>query len=152
MSLDYTIRMELQWNFGGIQVDNFQWNKGGHLGNVATLALGSWPRQGLANVCAKRKPGSYISCSPKCKRVWGNEPPHSQMNYHFGSWSPNFKNFGIPKLGVPIQNDIWVLAPWSGIEYKGEGGGFPRVRTVVSLVSLCLLMACPCTNNALVMH
>jgi hypothetical protein len=27
--------------------------------------------------------------------------------------------------------------------YMGEGGGFPRFRAVVSLVSLELLMACP---------
>jgi len=25
---------------------------------------------------------------PKCKRVWGNEPTHSQVDSHFGSWSP----------------------------------------------------------------
>jgi hypothetical protein len=28
--------------------------------------------------------------------------------------SPNFKNFGTPNLGVPWQDDIWVLAPWLG--------------------------------------
>jgi len=27
--------------------------------------------------------------------------------------------------------------------YMGEGGGFPRIRAVVSLMSLELLMACP---------
>jgi len=31
----------------------------------------------------------------------------------------------------------------------GEGGGFPRVRAVVSLVSLELPMACPSTKVAL---
>jgi len=30
------------------------------------------------------------------------------------------------------------------IYYKGEGGGFPQVQAVMSLVSLCLLMAHPC--------
>jgi hypothetical protein len=30
----------------------------------------------------------------------------------------------------------------------GEGGGFPQVRAVVSLVSLELLMACPNTKGA----
>jgi hypothetical protein len=38
------------------------------------------------------------------------------------------------------------------IYYKGEGGGFPQVRAVVSLVSLNLPVACPNTKNALVMH
>jgi hypothetical protein len=47
---------------------------------VATLALDSRPKQGFAKVWAKREPQSPISCSRKCKRVWGNEPPHSQMN------------------------------------------------------------------------
>jgi hypothetical protein len=32
------------------------------------------------------------------------------------------------------------------IYYKGEGGGFPRVRVVVSLVNPCLLMTRPCTK------
>jgi hypothetical protein len=30
----------------------------------------------------------------------------------------------------------------------GEGGGFPRVQAVVSLVSLGLPMACPSTKGA----
>jgi hypothetical protein len=31
----------------------------------------------------------------------------------------------------------------------GEGGGFPRVRAVVSLMNLGLLVACPSTKGAL---
>jgi hypothetical protein len=31
--------------------------------------------------------------------------------------------------------------------YKGEGGGFPRVRAVVSQVSPSLLVACPNTKR-----
>jgi hypothetical protein len=42
----------------------------------------------------KSEPKSHISCSQECKRVWGNEPSHSQMNSHFGNWSPN----GLPNL------------------------------------------------------
>jgi len=33
--------------------------------------------------------------------------------------------------------------------YMVEGGGFPRVRAVVSLVNLKLPMACPSTKGAL---
>jgi len=33
--------------------------------------------------------------------------------------------------------------------YMGEGGGFPRIRTVVSFVSPELLVACPSTKSAL---
>jgi hypothetical protein len=36
--------------------------------------------------------------------------------------------------------------------YKGEGGGFPQVQAVVSLVSLCMHVACPCMKNAPTMH
>jgi hypothetical protein len=38
------------------------------------------------------------------------------------------------------------------IYYKGEGGGFPKVRAVMSLVSPNLPMACPSTKSALTMH
>jgi hypothetical protein len=44
-------------------------------------SLGSGPRG---------KPKSHISCSRECKRLWGNEPSHSQVNSHVGSWSPKF--------------------------------------------------------------
>jgi hypothetical protein len=39
--------------------------------------------------------------------------------------------------------------------YKGEGGGFPRVWAVVSLVSLmnpCMHVVHPCTKNVPIMH
>jgi len=48
--------------------------------NVATLALGSQPRQGLTRLWTKRE-------SREWKKVWGNEPSHSQGSFHFGSWS-----------------------------------------------------------------
>ncbi len=35
--------------------------------------------------------------------------------------SPNFKNFETPNLEVPRQNDIWMLAPWPGIENTIKG-------------------------------
>ncbi len=74
----------------------------------ATLALGSGsrPREGLAKVWAKSEPGSHISCSWECKRVGGNEPPHPQMNSHFGSWTPNgLPNFQRAILGVKTH---WI--------------------------------------------
>jgi hypothetical protein len=36
--------------------------------------------------------------------------------------------------------------------YKGEGGGFPQVQAVVSLVNLCLFVVHLCNENALTMH
>jgi len=38
------------------------------------------------------------------------------------------------------------------VYYKGEGGGFPQVQAVVSLVSPSLLVACPSTKSATIMH
>jgi hypothetical protein len=36
--------------------------------------------------------------------------------------------------------------------YKGEGGGFPQLQAVVSFVSVCLLVTCPCIKSAPIMH
>ncbi len=38
------------------------------------------------------------------------------------------------------------------VYYKGEGGGFPQVRAVVSLVSSSFPVVCPSTKNVLTMH
>jgi len=38
------------------------------------------------------------------------------------------------------------------VYYKGEGGGFPQVRAVVSLVSPNLPVAHPSTKSAQTMH
>jgi hypothetical protein len=88
-----------------------------HKQRVATLALGSQPRQGLAKVRAKNELGSFISCSWECKRVWGNEPPHSQVSSHFGRWSPN----GLPNLqrviaGVKLIGLRSYLYHWKALE------------------------------------
>jgi hypothetical protein len=37
-------------------------------------------------------------------------------------------------------------------DYKGEGGGFPQVRALVSLMSPCLPMVRPCTKSVLILH
>jgi hypothetical protein len=54
---------------------------------VATLTLGSQPRQGIARLCAKRKTHESHHMLPGVQRVWGNEPSHSQVNSNVGSWS-----------------------------------------------------------------
>jgi hypothetical protein len=59
----------------------------------------------VARLQAKRKPGSHITYSRECKKVWGSEPSHSQSNSHFVRWSPG----GLPKL----QRAIWgVKTQW----------------------------------------
>jgi len=57
--------------------------------------------------------------------------------------------FGSPKTKCHL--DVGLVEKHK-VYYKGEGGGFPQVRAVVSLVSLSLLVARPNTKSALVMH
>jgi hypothetical protein len=54
-------------------------------------------------------------------------------------------------LGVMGQNGHLDVVPveWRRVYYMGEGGGFPRIRVVVSQVSPELLVACPNTKGAL---
>jgi hypothetical protein len=56
----------------------------------ATLALGLWPRQGVARLWAKRENWKSHHMLSRVQRVWGNEPSHSQVNSHVGSWSPKW--------------------------------------------------------------
>jgi hypothetical protein len=51
--------------------------------------------------------------------------------------SVNRDNFGTPPWESREKNHLDVPSAWSCREYyKGEGGGFPRVRAVVCHVSL----------------
>ncbi len=64
------------------------------------------------------------------------------------SWESQLWEFQDSHLGIPEQNDIWVLVSWLSTEYiiRGEGGGFPQVQAVVSLVNLCLPVVSMCTK------
>jgi hypothetical protein len=57
---------------------------------VATLTLGSWPRQGVKRLWAKRKTRESHHLLPGVQRMWENEPSHTQVNSHCGSWSPKW--------------------------------------------------------------
>jgi hypothetical protein len=56
---------------------------------------------------------------------------------------------GLP-LGSPETNNHLDVAPveWHRVYYMGEGGGFLRVRAVVSQVSPELPVVCPSTKGA----
>jgi len=61
-------------------------------------------------------------------------------------------------LGFPLGNpgtkchlDVGLVERHK-VYYKGEGGGFPQARAVVSLVNLSLLVVRPNTKNAPTMH
>jgi hypothetical protein len=70
------------------------------------------------------------------------------------SWESQLWEFQDSQVGVLGQNDIWVLISWPNTKYtiKGEGGGLPQVRAVVSFVSLCLPMIRPSTKSAITTH
>jgi hypothetical protein len=78
---------------------------------------------------------------------------------HAKLWGP--KVAGIPTVGIsglPFGSpetkchlDDGPMANHN-VYYKGEGGGFPQVWAVVSLVSLSLPMAYLNTKNASIMH
>jgi hypothetical protein len=57
---------------------------------VATLTLGLGLRQGVARLRAKRRTRESHHMLPGVQRVWGNEPSHSQVKSHVGSWSPKW--------------------------------------------------------------
>jgi len=78
------------------------------------------------------------------------------LNWRFAHklWAPKvvgILTMGISGLSFGVPETKWHLgaSPVAKhkIYYKGEGGGFPQVRTVVSLVSSCLLVVRPCTKG-----
>jgi hypothetical protein len=58
---------------------------------------------------------------------------------------------GISGPGTKCHLDVGLMERHK-VYYKGEGGGFPQVRAVVSLVSPSLPMARPSTKGAQTMH
>jgi len=85
--------------------------------------------------------------------------PHFNRRFAHKLWGP--KVTGVPTLGI-----LWV--PFGNLEtkchldvslvekhrvyYKGEGGGFPQVRVVLSLVNLSLPVAHLSTKSVPTMH
>jgi hypothetical protein len=69
------------------------------------------------------------------------------------AWIPILGILGLP-LGSPGTKWHLVvgLVTKHKVYYKGEGGGFPQVQTMVSLVNLCLPVAHPCTKSAPTVH
>jgi hypothetical protein len=67
--------------------------------------------------------------------------------------SPNFGNFRTPIWQSQDKMHLDVgLVERHIVYYQGEGGGFPQVRTMVSLVNLSLLVARLNTKSAPTMH
>ncbi len=57
--------------------------------------------------------------------------------------------FGTP--GTKCHLDVGLMERHI-VYYKGEGGGFPQVQVVMSLVSLSLPVACLSINSVPIIH
>jgi hypothetical protein len=72
---------------------------------------------------------------------------------HAKLWGP--KVAGVPMLaisaGIKRHLDVGLMGRHR-VYYKGEGGDFPQVRPVMSLVSLSLPVVCSNTKSAQTMH
>jgi hypothetical protein len=116
-----------------------------------------WPKKRLGVKLTVWLPTSKSRESTwfRCVQVMCNSKKVINEGYSFASnlisirglhaklWAP--KVTGIPivgisglHLGVLGQNVIWMWASWfkDRVYYKGEGGGFPQVQAVLSLMSL----------------
>jgi hypothetical protein len=89
---------------------------------VATLALGSWPKQGLARLRAKREAHESHHMLLGVQKVWGSEPSYS----HCGSSSPK-----------------WTFES-SDSDYKGQNPSVWKVFYIIGNLSKhkCLKWAC----------
>ncbi len=70
------------------------------------------------------------------------------------SWESKLWEFRDSHLEVVGQNTIWMWALWKSTKCtrKGEGGDFPQVWAVVSLVNPNLPLVHPSTKNVQTTH
>jgi len=67
--------------------------------------------------------------------------------------NPNFGNFETPIWEFQDKMPFGCgFMERHKVYYKGEGGGFPQIRAVVSFVRLSLPMARPSTKSAPTIH
>jgi hypothetical protein len=67
------------------------------------------------------------------------------------SWESQLWALGLLTPGTKCHLDVGLMEKHI-MYYKGEGGGFPQVRAVVSLVSPNLPVVRPSTKSASTMH
>ncbi len=78
---------------------------------------------------------------------------------HIKLWGPKVAKvptlgilgLALGSLGTKCHLDVGLVKRHR-VYYKREGGGFPQVRAMMSLMSLSLLMARPNTKTATTMH
>jgi hypothetical protein len=127
-----------------------------------------WPKEGsgvkltfwLPTTKSWESPCVQVACNIPLKISWRGlqlcfRPHLNRMFTHKimgpqNHENPNFGNFGTPK-GTKYHLGASPVAIHK-VYYKGEGGGFPQVWAVVSLMSLSLPVVHPSTKNALATH
>jgi hypothetical protein len=114
-------------------------------------------------VMAKRKVGNqldFLACRWRVTYHWKDLDKGYNFALDLIPIRDLHTKWGGPKVvGVPTLVISWNKKPFGCgfVErhksyYKGEGGGFPQVRAMVSHVSLSLLMVCPSTKTTFVRH
>jgi hypothetical protein len=89
-------------------------------GHVATLALGSWPRQGLTRLRAKRRPGSEGKCegmnlhSPKGASTLGVWRPSGLPNFQRAI--ARVKTQWIEEFFISLKS-YWNVDVWNGLAW-----------------------------------
>jgi hypothetical protein len=113
------------------------------------LKVGNWPDLGACRWSAthrwKALKESYkfsldlIPIRGLSKELWATKVPKVQ------TWTVSRQLSGSP--GTKSHLDV-APVEWRRVYYMGEGGGFPRIRSVVSQMSPELPVACPSTKGA----
>jgi hypothetical protein len=103
-----------------------------------------------------RRPCVQVACHIPLENSWLGlqlyfrfHPNRRSVHKVMGSQSCESPNFG--NLGTKCHLDVGLVERHR-VYYKGEGGGFPQVRAVVSLMSTSLPMARPSTKSVQAMH
>jgi hypothetical protein len=78
-------------------------------GNVATLALGLRPRQGVARLQAKRETREHFTCSQECKECEGMNPPKwtPMLGIRVPKGLPNFQST-IARVKNPCLEEFFI--------------------------------------------
>jgi hypothetical protein len=91
---------------------------------IATLALGSRPKQGVTKLRAKRETRESLHMLLGVQRAWGNEPSNSQVNSHVTVGVPKgLSNFQSAIAGVKTPRlEVFFISLesyWSVNVYNG---------------------------------
>jgi len=108
-------------------------------------------------------PRVHVTCNIPLKKSWKCYNCASDLisirGLHAKLWAPKIvevPTMGISRFPLGSPGTKWHLGAGlvarHKIYYKGEGGGFPQVWAVVSLVSLSLPVACLTTKSVSTMH